>query len=199
MKPADALNFPVLLAVLCATAVTARADGQIVEREETYAIAGKSGIELYTSIGQHGPKVGNGASAIAHTNFKLTWQRKYEPQGSACTLVAARPKLIVTYTLPKPSGTLPPETRRRWKTFIDGIRRHEKVHGTMIKAMVKRIEETTIGVSAPADPDCRKVREAIVKPLSEASQAQRQQSRDFDRVEMGKGGTIQRLILDLVK
>lgn len=176
----------------------ASAEGQFVERVDAYAITGTSGAELYASIGEHGPLVGNGVRTIAHTNFKLTWTRKYEPRGNACTLASARPKLIVTYTLPEPSGKLPAALQRRWAVFIDGIRRHEKVHGDHIREMVARIEQTTIGVTVQNDPNCKKIREEIKTPLSQASLAQRQQSRDFDRIEMGEGGNIRRLVLELV-
>jgi predicted secreted Zn-dependent protease len=82
--------------------------------------------------------------------------------------------------------------------FIDGVRRHEKVHGDHIKEMVKLIEQTTIGATVENDPKCLKIREEIKKPLSQASLAQRKKSSDFDRVEMGEGGNIHRLILGLV-
>lgn len=179
-------------------AQAAAADGQVVEREEPYAISGTSGPELYASIGRHGPVVGDGVRTIAHTNFKLTWSRDYRRRGNACTLASARPKLIVTYTLPQPSGKLPPALRKRWEVFIAGIRAHEKVHGEHIKAMVKRIEATTIGLTVENDPGCRSIREEIKEPLSQASLAQRRQSREFDRVEMGEGGTIRRLVLGLL-
>ncbi|MFC3209133.1 DUF922 domain-containing Zn-dependent protease [Aquamicrobium soli] len=189
-----------LLAVPVAACVAAqaRADGQVVERTEPYAISGTSGPELYASIGERGPLVGEGVRTIAHTNFKLTWTRDYQRRGNACTLALARPKLIITYTLPKPSAKLPPAVQKRWEVFIDGIRRHEKVHGEDIKSMVKRIEATTIGFTVDNDPKCTKIREAIKEPLSQASLAQRRQSREFDRVEMGEGGNIRRLILGLL-
>lgn len=182
----------------CMAAANARADGQVIEQIETYAVTGTSGPELYASIGEHGPLVGDGVRTIAHTNFKLTWSRNYKARGSACTLVSARPKLVITYTLPRPAQKLPAGLQKRWEVFIDGLQRHEKVHGDHIKEMLRRIEQTTIGLSVENDPDCRKIREEIKKPLSEASLAQRQKSRDFDRVEMGEGGNIRRLVLDLV-
>ncbi|PWK75709.1 DUF922 domain-containing protein [Aminobacter sp. AP02] len=183
--------------VLAIVPSAVRAEGQTVEQVKTYAISGSSAAELYASIGERGPKAGMGR-AIAHTNFKLTWQRKYEPQGGACTLVSAKPKLIITYTLPQPTGRLPAELQKRWDVFYEGVRRHELVHGQMIKEMVATIERTTIGVSAASDPNCKKVRQEIIKPLSEASLAQREKSRDFDRVELGDGGNVHRLILGFV-
>ncbi len=172
---------------------------QPVEKVETYAISGTTGAELYRSIGDRGPEVRGGTRTIAHTNFKLTWTRDYRPQpGGACTLVTAKPKLIITYTLPKPSGKLPPATERSWKTFVDGIRAHEKVHGDHIVDMVKAIEAMSVGFSAPADPNCRKIRTELTKRLSELSLQQRQRSRDFDRMEMSDGGNVHHLILGLV-
>lgn len=178
--------------------VNAHARAETIERVENYAIAGNSGIELYRSVGERGPKVGV-ARAIAHTNFKLTWSRKYEPQDDGgCTLVSARPKLIITYTLPKPAGSLPATVKKQWDTFIEGVRLHEEVHGVHIKEMLAEIETATIGFSAADDPKCQKVRKAIIPSLSQASVRQRERSRDFDRVEMANGGNMHRLILKLV-
>lgn len=188
---------PVLLGFFGAPPLGAHAEGQVIERTETYAISGQSGPELYASIGERGPKAGI-SRAIAFTNFKLTWTRDYRPGGGGCTLVSARPKLVITYTIPKPVGKLPAGLRKRWETFIDGVRRHEKVHGDMIREMVSTIEATTVGLSVADDPKCQKIRKEIVKPLTAASMAQRQKSRDFDRAELGSGGNVHRLILDLV-
>jgi len=176
----------------------AQAAWKAVEQVETYAIAGKSGAALYASIGERGPIIAGATRTIAHTNFKLTWQRKYERQGNACTLVAATPKLIITYTLPKPAERLPAAVQANWDMFIAGVRTHEAVHGETIKDMVKGIEAATIGLSVPDDPGCRKIRVEMTKRLSELSLAQRQKGRDFDRVEMGEGGNIQQLVLRLV-
>lgn len=163
-----------------------------------YAISGKTGPDLYASIGERGPKAGIGR-AIAFTNFKLTWQRDYQPQpDGACTLVSARPKLIISYNLPKPSEKLPEPVATNWKVFIDGVRKHEFVHGEMIVAMVKEIEAFTVGLSVPDDPNCKKIRTRITERLTEISQAQRQKSRDFDRVEMSDGGAVHQLILTFV-
>jgi predicted secreted Zn-dependent protease len=169
-----------------------------VEKVETYAIAGATGPELYASIGERGPLVGDKVRTIAHTNFKLTWSRNYVPRDGACTLVSARPKLVITYTLPRPGGHLDPATQKRWDIFLAGMRAHEQVHGEAIKDMVRAIEQYSVGLTVPDDPDCRKIRQVLTARLSELSQEQRRRSREFDRVEHGEGGTIQRLILGLV-
>ena len=176
----------------------ARAEWQAVEKIQPYAIAGRSGAELYASIGERGPKAGGLGRAIAHTNFKLTWTRKYEVQGDACVLVSARPKLIITYTLPKPSEPLAVDTKKNWEAFSAGVHKHELVHGDHIKDMVKKIEAATVGLTVPADRDCKKIKTEMTTRLGALSRAQRQQSRDFDRMELSDGGNIHQLILALV-
>jgi predicted secreted Zn-dependent protease len=177
---------------------TAHADWKPVETVEHYRVSGSSGIELYRSIGENGPKVGVGR-AIAFTDFKLLWSRDYRPQpDGSCTLVSARPSLTIIYRLPKASGDMPAATRRLWETFVNGVTAHEKVHGEFIVDLVKAIEATSVGLTAPNDPDCNKVRAELQSRLGPLSQEQRSRSRDFDRVELSDGGNVHRLVLALV-
>lgn len=185
-------------AALIGAPAAAHADWKPVERVETYRVSGRTGIDLYRSIGENGPNVGVGR-AIAYTDFKLLWSRDYRPQpDGSCKLVTARPSLTITYRLPKASGDLPAATQHAWKTFLEGIAAHEKVHGDIIVDMVRQIEAVSVGLSAPADPECKKVREALQSRLGPLSQEQRRKSRDFDREEMRDGGNVHRLILALV-
>ncbi len=176
--------------------IAASAEWQAVEKVQTYSITGKTGAELYQSIGERAPSLGSGRT-IAHTSFKLTWTRQYVPQDGACTLVSAVPKLVINYTLPKPSAKLSTVVRESWEVFVAGVRKHELVHGGSIRQMVKEIEQTSIGLSASDDPDCKKIRIELTKRLSEISLRQRQRDAEFDRAELSKGGNIQQLILTL--
>lgn len=185
-----------LAAAVLPAAVQAQ-DWQPIERIEPYAVTGSTPPELYASIGERGPRAGSGR-AIAHTNFKLTWQRKYENRDGACVLASARPKLIVTYTLPKPPRTLPASTRKKWDVFVAGVEKHERVHGDQIKDMVRKIEAGTVGLTVPEDPQCRKIRDEMTIRLGALSQEQRRQARDFDRVEMSDGGAVHQLILNFL-
>jgi predicted secreted Zn-dependent protease len=172
-------------------------DWQAVERVEPYAVQGATGLEIYQSIGERGPKLGV-ARVIAHTNFKLTWTRKYERQGNACVITVNKPKLIITYTLPKLKSKLSGPMKSRWETFLAGVTAHEKVHGDFIKDMVKQIEAMSVGLTVENDPNCQKIRPQLQARLGELSDAQRARSRDFDQVEMSEGGNVHQLILNLV-
>jgi predicted secreted Zn-dependent protease len=176
----------------------AHAEWQAVETVETYAISGSTGAELYASIGERGPVVRGGKRAIAYTDFRLTWSRKYVPGNGACTLASAVPKLTIVYRLPKPTGELSGPVRDRWDVFHAGIRDHEKVHGRMIVDLVRSIEAATVGMSVAGDPKCVKIRTELKNRLSRLFDAYKQRTRDFEKAEMSEGGNVQRLVLGLL-
>jgi len=181
-------------------APAARAEWRPVETVRTYAIAGNSGAELYDSIGERGPSLGGGARAIAHTDFKLTWTRRYEPQpDGACTIAVNIPRLVITYTLPKAPAKLPASTRRSWRGFIAGVAAHERAHGGMIVDMVREIEAASVGMTVADDPKCSRIRVELTKRLGALSDKQRQRGRDFDKAELSDGGNLQQLVLKLVR
>lgn len=189
---------PALLLLLLAGTSAFADNWQPVEKSAYYTISGTTGPELYASIGARGPEIGEGRRTIAYTNFKLTWTRDYQQRGKACVLASARPKLIITYALPKPSQKLTGDTKSLWQRFSDGVAAHEKVHGRMIVDMVHEIERQTVGLTVENDPGCRKIREQMVKILGPISDARQQKNRDFDRVEMNDGGAVHQLVLALV-
>ena len=197
LRPATALVIAILVA--CAAVPVLAGGWTPTDRVETYAISGATGLELYRSIGERGPKVGI-ARTIAYTTFDLKWSRDYRPGADgACRLVSARPHLIVITRLPKPSAKLAPDVQARWDAFITGIVAHERYHAETIVDMVRQIEAYSVGLTIPGDPKCRKIREVLTQRLSELSQEQRAKGRDFDKVEMGDGGNIHRLVLRLIE
>ncbi|MFN7027596.1 MAG: DUF922 domain-containing Zn-dependent protease [Pseudorhizobium sp.] len=167
-----------------------------MEQIKTYAINGTTGIDLYRSIGDRGPKAG--VHAIAHTTFKLTWTRDYRPQpDTSCVLAVARPKLVITYTMPEAPKNLPHAVAQSWARFIAGVEKHERVHGDQIVDMVRGIEAFSRGLRAEKDPKCQKVREKLQVRLKEFSDERVRQSRDFDKDELNNGGAVHQLILAL--
>lgn len=168
-----------------------------VETVQTYAISGSSGIELYRSIGEKGPKAGAGR-AIAITDFDLKWSRDYQPRNGGCELVSARPHLNIVYRLPRPSNKLPSAVQPLWDTFIKGVEAHERVHGEMIIETVKKIEAATVGTFVADDPNCRAVRKEVERRTVPPVEEQRRQSREFDREELSDGGNVHSLVLGLV-
>lgn len=187
------------LAAVVLSSGAAAADWKATEQIKPYKVSGRTGFELYESIGAKGPLLGGSSRAIAYTTFDLKWRRDYQPQpDGSCTLVSAIPFLTIIYTWPEAAQKLSEPTASLWKTFSEGIRRHERVHGDHMREMTQRIIDTTVGLTVADDPQCRKIREAIQAPLLAASQEQKQKSRDFDRAEMSDGGNVHQLVLALV-
>ena len=171
---------------------------QPLEQVKTYSVRGTTGIDLYRSIGDRGPAAGVG-QAVAITGFKLTWTRDYRPQpDGSCILAVAKPKLVITYTLPKAPSGLPPVVATKWKRFIEGVEKHERVHGVQIIDMVRDIEAFSRGLTAESDPKCQKVRQKLQARLKEFSDERVRLSREFDAVELTEGGAVHQLILALV-
>jgi predicted secreted Zn-dependent protease len=192
-KTIAALLLPAFLSPPPVSAAEVRAAEKVV----SYSVHGHSGIELYRSIGEHGPKSRNGR-AIALTDYRLTWTRKYVPEGGNCRLTTAVPHLTLITHLPKPSGKLPARTEALWATFIAGITAHERIHGEIIKETVDAIRSATEGLTVSGDPSCRKIRTEVTRRVAALADEMRKKNRDFDHVEMGKGGNVQQLILALV-
>lgn len=189
-----------LLLLLLASPALA-SDWQAAEKIDTYAVSGQTGIELYESIGERGPKMGpegSSARAIAYTTFELKWSRDYVTEGENCRLASARPHLTVISKLPKPAGKLPAATQKLWDRFIAGIKAHERVHGEYIVDMTKATEAATVDLFVAGDPRCKKVRALVAERALAASVEQRRRGRDFDRAEMSDGGNVHRLVLGLV-
>jgi predicted secreted Zn-dependent protease len=173
------------------------ADWKPQESTKFYRVSGTTEPELYASIGERGPQMSLGRT-IAQTTFKLTWQRKYENQNGACVLARAVPRLLITYHLPKPANALPEPVKTHWTKFSAGVERHEKFHGVIITDMVRAIERETVGLRVENDPGCTRIKTEMTRRLAALSQAQRQRSREYDRVELGDGGPVHRLILEFV-
>ncbi|TCQ11586.1 putative secreted Zn-dependent protease [Rhizobium sp. PP-F2F-G36] len=177
--------------------LSATAEVKATELVETYAISGKTGAELYASIGERGPLLGANR-VVAHTRFKLTWRRDYQRQGNDCLLATAIPRLTIITTLPKPMGKLSVPVRASWTTFIDGVRRHEAVHGHYVRNLVTKIETATIGLRQADDPGCTKIKTEMNRRLGAISDERRDLDRAFDQAEFTEGGAVHTLILALV-
>jgi predicted secreted Zn-dependent protease len=192
------MTSPCYALVILAASHANAAGWQPQEVVKPYAISGATPIELYESIGANGPVIGEGRRTIAVTRWDLKWRRDYQPDGTACVLKSALPFLTITYALPQPKAKLPDNVARLWKSFIDGVAAHERVHGQDVIAMVDGIIAETVGLHIGNDPDCKLIRAEVLKRVEAANQVYKAKARAFDQVEMSKNGNVQQLILGLV-
>lgn len=171
----------------------ATVNAEAADKSVAYAIDGTTPIALYQSIGLHGP---NGS--IAQTDYSLTWKRLFDERGGDCYLVSATPVLSIKHTYPKPRKALTGDTARRWKTFIDGVRKHEEEHAVMIRAMVARTQAAIDGAVVRDDKTCAKVKAEVSRRIDAVLADHKAATRAFDRDELSEGGTVHQLVLALV-
>ena len=191
-----------VFALVAASPIAAQEPGgwKPTEKIERYAISGQTELDLYKSIGDKGPMVHGGkVRAIAYTDFKLTWTRRYENDASGgCRIAENRPNVTIIYRFPKPARKLSPSVKANWNTFETGIETHERQHGQFIMEMVRRMVVETSGLSAANDPSCKKVRAELTRRLGAAFKEKSGKDAAFDKAEMGDGGTVQRLVMRFV-
>lgn len=196
-----ALAFALIASPLATSPLAAQepAGWKPTEKIERYAISGQSELDLYKSIGEKGPMVRGGkVRAIAYTDFKLTWTRRYEKQNGGCRIAENTPNVTIIYRFPKPAGKLAPAVKARWDTFEAGIETHERQHGRFIMEMVTRMVAETSGLSAANDPSCKKVRAELTRRLGAAFKEKSGKDAAFDKAEMGDDGTVRRLVMTFV-
>ena len=175
------------------------ADWKATENTAHYAISGSTPLALYQSIGDKGPKTSTGTRAIALTTWDLKWRRDYQRRDKGCVLASALPFLSITYTLPKPATSQSGATAQSWGNFYAGIKAHELQHGAMLKTMTQAIINQTVGLATQSDDgNCNQLRANVLKNVKAAFDSYTRQSREFDRVEMSKGGNVHQLVLALV-
>ena len=185
--------------VACPLAAQEPGGWKPTEKIERYAISGQTELDLYKSIGEKGPMVRGGkVRAIAYTDFKLTWTRRYENDANGgCRIAENTPNVTIIYRFPKPAGKLSPSVKANWNTFEAGIETHERQHGQFIMQMVRRMVAETSNLSAANDPSCRQVRAELTRRLGAAFKEKSGKDAAFDKAEMGDGGTVRRLVMTL--
>jgi len=193
LRPRKIAGFAMALVLACATPAGAQDLPPIAEN--TYPVAGMTGLDIYTSISRNGPNAGG---HVAQTKFKLTWKRLFDERGGDCFLVHAKPQLSITQTFPKPTGRLSPDMQRRWQKFMAAARRHEQTHARMIADMVRSTEASLAGMVERNDRTCAKVKKSVSLKIDQGYQAHRERSRAFDKRELSFGGPMFVVLEDLV-
>jgi len=188
-----------VIAAALAAGTTVAAAEQVKVKTRTYAIAGKTGAELYQSMVRHGPRHGFVSRAIAQTSYTVEWQAEVVATGTTCRVLRAQPVLSITYTYPQPSRSMSAEMKRRWQRFMVGVKTHEERHGAIAREMVRAAEASVTGLKVVNDPGCRKTRVEVKKRADKIYATYEARQIKFDAREHRDSGNIDRLILGLVR
>ena len=187
------------LAVVSPASADVSASVSVKARTVTYSISGKDGNALLDAMDRRGPKHGFLTRAIAQTSYTVSWTVDWKEQAGACRVTNADATLSITYTYPQVKGTMPPNLQRRWVRFIAGVRKHEETHGQLARQMVGAAEKSLKDISYATDPRCRKTKAELKKRIALIYAKYEARQVEFDRVEHGEGGNVERLVTLLGK
>lgn len=186
------------LIVLGATGI-ADAAGSVSVGNKTYAVSGKTGAAMLSSMNRRGPKHGFLSRAIAQTQYRVDWDVKFKIKNGSCVVARAHPRMKILYTFPEPSDAISPDLRKRWKVFMVGVRKHEEQHGRFARQMLAAAERSAYGVKVPGDATCRKTGAEIKRRVASVYEEYEAKQIVFDRREHKQNGNIHRLIKVLTK
>ncbi|MEL6947049.1 MAG: DUF922 domain-containing protein [Pseudomonadota bacterium] len=168
-------------------ALTTAVDARVIVKERTkyYAIRGKTGRDIFRSIGLRSKRGAGVQHAIATTTSNIRVSNvKTAIRRSRCVVVSAEVRLNLTYRYPRWRGRgASPAVRKAWKDFFAHAVRHENTHGSISKKYARRIynelKRTTGRVSRQCSDFSSKARRKFAR-LSKNLDAEH---RRFDRRE----------------
>lgn len=184
-----------LVSVLAfATATSpALAGAKVLVKTRTYAVAGDNGVALVKAMDRSGPRHGFMTRAIAQTSYTVDWNLQVRTTHKTCRLARAVPTLHLTYTFPKASA-LSPGLSKRWKRFLAGVHRHEKMHGRIATQMVNAAARSISGLTVANDPTCNKARREARRRIDAVYARYEAKQGAFDKREHADGGKVEKLV-----
>jgi predicted secreted Zn-dependent protease len=184
----------VAAAALTALAVPAAAAVKTTVKTTQYSISGRNGSELLNQMDRRGPKHGFLTRAIAQTSYTVNWEIGWANKGGTCRLREAKATLSITYIYPNATGPMSADLKKRWATFMKGVRKHEEMHGVIAQKMVKAADRAIAGFSTQNDPNCRRAQAAVKRKVDAVYAEYEAQQARFDRVEHRNGGGVDQLV-----
>jgi predicted secreted Zn-dependent protease len=162
-------------------------------RTETYVIVGDTGEALLDAMDRRGPRYGLLARAMAQTRYRVDWEYDWRRSGSMCRLKSADATLSIVYRYPELARPASRELGRRWKTFIAGVRRHEKMHGRIARQMVFAAHRSISKLTKRSDY-CVSAKRKIERIIDAVYAEYEDRQTRFDDREHGVGGNVDRLL-----
>lgn len=188
-----------IVGAACTVATSAAAGVKVAVKTTHYEISGKSGQALVAAMDRKGPKHGFLTRAIAQTQYKVSWELEWAEKDGNCRVRKANGDLAITYVYPKVSNRLDGALGKRWTQFLNGVRKHEEVHGSIARQMVAAAEKAIRGVATKNDRGCSRIRREVAKRVNAIySQYEAKQIR-FDKGEHKEGGNVEKMLFKLLK
>jgi predicted secreted Zn-dependent protease len=187
-----------LLAVCVGVPGQASASVTVKEKTVHYRISGVTGVALLKAMDRRGPKHGFRTRAIAQTSYSPAWTIEWRETAKDCRVERVSGVVSVTYTFPQAADALSPGMNRRWRAFMAGVTKHERMHGKIATQMARAVEKSISRLKISNDPGCRKARRETKRRMAEIYADYERKQYRFDALEHREGGKVERLIDALV-
>lgn len=197
MRPTMLAYFLVFMTSL-GSARDADAGVKVTTTVSTYAIEGNTGAALLAAMDRNGPKQAFLARSIAQTLYTMDWSLDLVQSGGTCRLRNAQAHLLVSYTFPAVTHTLPDALDKRWRAFMVGTRKHEQTHGRLAREMVGAAEKAIRTIRIANDTNCVKAKREAKRRIASVYAAYERRQLAFDATEHSAGGKVEKLIDALV-
>ena len=194
-----ALALVVVVGACGSFASDAAAGVTMTVKTRSYVVSGATGAALLGAMDRHGPKHGFLTRAIAQTRYTIAWKMEWGETRTACRVRRVDGELAITYTYPRLEGPISRDLQRRWHRFIRGVQRHEEMHGTLARQMVKQAERSVSKVSIRNDRQCRQARREVKRRIDAIYAEYEMKQVAFDAREHRDGGPVEGLIAALVQ
>jgi predicted secreted Zn-dependent protease len=180
-------------------AAEAAADVTVQNQTKTYPVRGSTGENLIDQMNRHGPRHGFVARAIAQTKYTVSWDIVWKKTDRECRVARADAVLSIDYTYPALASQVDPKLKRRWATFMAGVRKHEETHGRNAVRMVNEAQKAATGLSMPADAGCRTASAEVKRRVNAIYARYEAKQVAFDQREHRDGGPVERLVEALAR
>jgi predicted secreted Zn-dependent protease len=161
-----------LLAASAASAPARAAGLQVVY----YDISGRTAKDLFDQMQTRAPEDRFGQRFPAYTEWRVTWNFRYESTPESCRLTELNASVEAKMTLPRwvDAGSAPASLLEEWQHYVGALRIHENghyAHGVEAAREVQALEG-----SIPPAGDCA----ALTRQVTERAQAIMEKFRALD-------------------
>jgi predicted secreted Zn-dependent protease len=125
-------------------AASAYASPSLTERNDDYAITGRTAAELRAQMERLGPRnADDGKIYAANAHTELQWRYQYQTDLEGCRIASADIRMVVVYTMPAWSDydSAPRDVRDSWDRYRARLTIHEQGHrdiGMQVAAELER-------------------------------------------------------------
>ncbi len=166
-------------------------------KTDYYTIKGDTGEALLKAMDRSGPRHGFMARAIAQTRYTVQWNVEWSLAGKTCRVKSADVVLAVSYRYPAIAGTPSPALKRKWDTFMRGVRKHEETHGRIARQMVTEASRSALRVTRSNDPSCAATKREVSRIVHATYADYEARQQRFDALEHQPGGNVERFVARL--